>query len=259
MLYERWIDALETARRHGCAAGRALLLCVMPLAMLGLAACASPSTSTPLKVKTEVLDVLNRYEHAYVLQPGDQLEVFLYRQPEFSRKTTVRPDGAIALPLISEVKAAGKTPTALAEELTGLFAARLLKPEVTVMVENPPEPMIYVVGKVGAPKALPLRQTRTVVQALAQASDATPNASIENVSVIRINKEGFLEAHFIETQGLQPSQPDVYLALSNMTLQTNDVVLVPESNRSQLLRTLQDVNTALSPLFNVLIVRAVTK
>ena len=244
----RWFDSMGKAARR-----------LVPAMALALAACASPSTSTALKVKVDVLDTLNRYEHAYVLQPGDQLEVFLYRQPEFSRKTIVRPDGAISLPLVNEVKAVGKTPTELAKELTTLYAERLLKPEVTVMVENPPEPMVYVVGQVGQPRALPLRQARTVVQALAQAGDATKNAAAENIQVLRINKDGFLESRSIETNGLTPSQPDVYLALSNMTLQTNDVVLVPESGRSQILRTLTDVNTALSPLFNVLIVRAVTK
>ncbi|WP_161974717.1 polysaccharide biosynthesis/export family protein [Piscinibacter terrae] len=248
MVSGRWFDSMG-----------AMLRGLLPAVALTLAACASPSTSTALKVKVEVLDALNRYEHAYVLQPGDQLEVFLYRQPEFSRKTIIRPDGAISLPLVNEVKASGRTPADLAQELTKLFAERLVKPEVTVMVENPPEPMVYVVGQVGQPRALPLRQARTVVQALAQAGDATQKASAENVQLIRINKDGFLESRSIETNGLAPSQPDVYLALSNMTLQTNDVILVPESGRSQLLRTLSDVNTALSPLFNLLIVRAVTK
>jgi hypothetical protein len=41
------------------------------------------------------------------------------------------------------------------------------------------------------------------------------------------------------------------MALQNMPLQPNDVILVPESGRSQLMRILQDINTALSPYYLV--------
>jgi len=235
----------------------ALLSGVAAAALLGLSACAATSTTATLKVKVEVIDTLRRYEYAYPLQAGDQLDIVLYRQPEFSRKTTVRPDGMIALPLVGEVKVVGKTPSALSEDLTRLYATRLLKPEVTVVVENPPEPMVYVVGSVGAPHAVPLRQARTVVQALAMSGDATHAASAENISVLRINQDGFLESRSI---GLEknyfPSQPEIYMALSNITLQSNDVVLVPESDRSQIFRGLQDLSVALSPLTNILILKS---
>lgn len=222
-----------------------------------LGACAvAPLTTNTVKVKVDVLDAVRRYEHLYLVQPGDQLEIFLNKHGDYSRKLTVRPDGYISLPLIDEVKAAGKAPLELAQELKRLFAQRLRDPEVNVMVLNPPEPVVYVVGQVGAPRALPLRQAGTVAQALAQAGDATRAATLADVSVIRLNDAGHLEALTLQTEGNGPaSQPELYMAMATMTLKPNDLVLIPESYRSQIIRILADTSTAMAPLFNVLVLR----
>jgi len=212
-----------------------------------LGGCVAMTTDSELKVNVQVLDSLTRYEIAYVLQPGDQIEVFVYRHPEFSRKSVIRSDGFISLPLLGEVKAAYMAPRELATKLTELFSARIKNPEVTVIVENPPEPMVYVLGHVGGPRALPLRKAKTVAQALALAGDATKEGDLFGVSVVRLNKNGLLEAHAVEFEIY--SQPEVYMALQNMALVANDLVVVPESYRSQFVRLINDVNTALFPYY----------
>jgi polysaccharide export outer membrane protein len=222
-----------------------------------LAGCAVTTTNATLKVKTEVLDSLRRYEVAYLIQPGDQVEVFVYRQPDFTRKTVVRPDGYISLPLLGDVKAAGKAPRILGEELTKLYEVRLRNPEVTVIVDNAQEPMVYVVGDVATPRAVPVRQVKTVAQAIAMAGNAVRTASLSDVSVIRINSEGVLEAHVVETDAY--NQPQIYMALQNMPVMPNDLVVVPESYRGQTVRALQDINSLLAPFFQVWLIHEVTK
>jgi len=237
-------------------AAAARWLALAALATLG-ACTTSTVTNQSLRVDVAVLDTARKFEVLYVLQPGDQLEVFLQRHPDFSRKVGIRPDGFISLPIIDEVKAAGKSPSELAGLLKNLFAARLKDPEVNVIVLNPPEPMVYVVGQVGAPKALPLRQAATLAQALAQSGDATKSGALDSISVIRLNKDGYLEAHVLDTHGKGASQPEIYMAMSTVLLKSNDLILVPESYRSQVLRVLQDTSIALAPLFNVLILREI--
>ncbi len=222
---------------------------------MGIAGCALTTTTATVKVKTEILDSLRRYEAAYLIQPGDQLEVFVYRQPDFTRKAVVRSDGYISLPLLGDVKAAGKAPRALAEELNTAYGARLRNPEITVMVDNPQEPMVYVVGDVATPRAVPVRQVKTVAQAIAMAGNAVRTASLSDVSVIRINSEGLLEAHTVESDGL--NQPEIYMALQNMPVAANDLVVVPESYRGQVVRTLGDINTLLSPFFQIWLIHDV--
>jgi len=211
-----------------------------------------------LKVSVEVADTLRRYEVGYLLQPGDQLEIFVYRHQEFSRKVVIRPDGMISLPLVGELKAAALEPKALARLLSQRYAVRLRDPEVTVLVENPPEPSVFVVGQVGAPKAIPLRSARTLAQAMAQSGDATRFSAPDSISVVRLNSQGHLELHQAEVVSSEPShrslsQPEIYMAMNSMLLQPNDVIVVPESIRAQLVRALGDVSTVLAPLLNAVI------
>jgi polysaccharide export outer membrane protein len=224
---------------------------------MALTGCAVTTTNATLKVKTEVLDSLRRYEVSYLLQPGDQIEVFVYRQPDFTRKTVVRPDGYISLPLLGDIKAAGKPPRDLAHEVSEAYSQRLRNPEVTVMVDNAQEPMVYVVGDVAAPRAVPLRQVKTVAQAIAQAGNAVRTASLSSVSVIRLNRDGVLEALTVDADGF--NQPEVYMALQNMTVMANDLVVVPESYRGQVVRTVQDINALLAPFFQIWLTHEVLK
>ena len=210
------------------------------------------------KVSVEVLDALRRYETAYVLQPGDAIEVFVYRHAEFSRKSVVRPDGFISLPLLGDVKAAGVAPSDLARALTERFSERLKNPEVTVIVENPPEPMVFVVGEVGGPRPVPFRQAKTAAQAIAYAGPLVKSGDLNAVSVVRLNAAGQLESHAIESGGGW-SQPEMIMALQNVALKPNDVVFVPESLRAQVVRLGTDINTIFSPYYQLRIIQEITK
>lgn len=236
---------------------RAFRCTLASLVVTALCGCVTPTTTTnKVHVDVEVLNATQRLELKYLVQPGDQLDIFLDKQPQFSRKVTVRSDGYVSLPLIDEVKAAGKTPMALAEELKKLFSKRLLNPEVNVAVLNPPEPMVYVVGQVGQPRALPLRQASTVAQALAQSGDALKSGELADISVIRLNSEGYLESLTLKLDGVDPqhvSQPDLYMAMGTLSLKPNDLILIPQSYRSQVMQVLSDVSIAMAPLFNVLL------
>jgi polysaccharide export outer membrane protein len=238
---------------------RNLIRSALCAAMLGvlLAGCAVTTTTESLSVEVKVLDSLTRYEAAYLLQAGDQIEVFVYRHPDLSRKAVVRPDGFISLPLLGDVKAAGKAPRDLGDDLRDRYAVRIVNPEVTVIVENPVEPNVYVLGDVGAPRALPLRQARTVAQALALSGNANKAGDLFSVTIIRLNKEGLLESHTVKADGY--NQPEILMALHNMALQPNDLVFVPESYRGQVVRLITDINTILVPYYQFKILQTITK
>jgi polysaccharide export outer membrane protein len=53
----------------------------------------------------------------YIIGPLDQLNIFVWRNPELSTKVQVRPDGRITTPLISDMPAVGKTPRMLADDM----------------------------------------------------------------------------------------------------------------------------------------------
>lgn len=227
---------------------------ILALLVLSTLSCVSAGTKDTLAVEPEVLQSLTRYEKAYVLGPGDEINVSVYRNPELSRVSIVRSDGFISIPLLDDVKAAGYTVPELDLRLTERLSTRLVNPEVTVAVTNPREAMVYVFGEVGVATAVPFRQARTAAQAIAMAAGFNVSANRSHVAIIRLDEEGRLRAYVAEDLS---GQPGFYMALQNMHLQPDDLIVVPESTRSQFVRFIQDflntplsgINQALGPYF----------
>ena len=48
---------------------------------------------------------------SYVIGADDVLDISVWKEPDVSRVVPVRPDGKISLPLVSDVQAAGLTPS----------------------------------------------------------------------------------------------------------------------------------------------------
>jgi polysaccharide export outer membrane protein len=70
----------------------------------------------------------------FQLGPLDQLAVVVWKNKELSAEVTVRPDGVVTLPLIGDVKAAGRTTTELQQEITGRLAAYVRDEQLAVSV-----------------------------------------------------------------------------------------------------------------------------
>src|SRR6202022_498528 len=88
---------------------------------------------------------------SYVLGPGDEIDVQVYGDQELSRSLMIKPDGTIALPLINEVRAAGKTTAQLETDLVKMYAKYVKTPLVTVVVRQLRVDRIYLLGQVARP------------------------------------------------------------------------------------------------------------
>src|SRR3546814_8979381 len=97
-----------------------------------LAACGGPRLP-PQVALPERFEPWDAAAQEYRFRPGDELDVRLIHNPEFSDRLVVAPDGQIAMPLIGFVVAAGKTPRELQFELLARFRRELRQPEVTVV------------------------------------------------------------------------------------------------------------------------------
>ena len=235
------------------------------LVLLLMAGCTSQVAKDPLAVETSVAESLQRYSKEYVLAPGDLLDVVIYRNPELSRQSLIRSDGFISLPVLDDVRAAGLTIRALDDYLTEQLNERLVDPEVTIIITNAREPMVYVVGEVQRASAVPLREARTAAEAIARSGAQIRSADLRQVSIIRLDGSGFLRAYTVETH--EGSQAAVYMALQNVSLLADDLIFVPESDRSQAVRNIQDfistpmgaLNQILTPYFQVRLIEEVSR
>src|SRR5687768_9405613 len=89
-----------------------------------------------------------------VLGVGDILEINVWEQKDLSSETTIRPDGTITMPLVGDLKARGKTPSQLREDIkTALqkFLKQEAGNEVTVKVKTFNSYKFTVLGEVSRP------------------------------------------------------------------------------------------------------------
>ena len=93
------------------------------LAAAALAGCATLEPAAT-SLDGEAIVALNSRaaDERYVLTPGDRIAVRFHHNSELDEEVTIRPDGRISLPMVEEVKAAGRTPKELALALTEAYA-----------------------------------------------------------------------------------------------------------------------------------------
>src|SRR5688500_7071357 len=58
----------------------------------------------------------------YLIGPGDTLQIFVWDHPDLTSPVQVRPDGRISTPLVEDLQAAGKSPTALARDVEKMLS-----------------------------------------------------------------------------------------------------------------------------------------
>lgn len=158
----------------------------------------------------------------YVLQPGDLVNVSVWREPDLDRTLLVRPDGGISFPLAGDLTAAGRTVDQLTADLVIRLTKFIPSPVVTVTLQENLGNRIYVAGKVTRPGVFLVNQDVNVLQALAMAGGLTPFAKEKDIKILR--REGGVERaipfNFKQVQRGERLE-------QNIILRSGDTVLVP--------------------------------
>jgi polysaccharide biosynthesis/export protein len=120
----------------------------------------------------------------YLLDTADRLRIFVYGQPNLSRQYTVDHEGKIAVPLIGEVSARGKTTSELQGLIRSRLGAQFVKdPQVTVDIQQNRPFFIY--GEVRTAGQYPYVSGMTVETAIAIAGGFTERASERKYRITR--------------------------------------------------------------------------
>ncbi len=126
-----------------------------------------------------------RPDPSYRIANGDGLRVAVWKEPDLTLDVTVRPDGMITMPLLGDVAAAGRAPSALAASLVSALAELIESPRVTVTVVQASAARVYVLGQVSRPGDFPLSGRMTVLKALALAGGFRDFARPEDIVIVR--------------------------------------------------------------------------
>lgn len=124
---------------------------------------------------------------AYRLTAGDKIAVRVYDEPELSSEQLVIDNaGAISLPLIGDVQAAGLSSAELARAVEAAYGARYVRdPRVSVQILQGRIQTIAVEGEVEQPGVYPFEPGQTLLTAMALARSPTETASLDEVIVFR--------------------------------------------------------------------------
>jgi len=163
----------------------------------------------------------------YLIGPGDNINIIVWRNPEVSMTVPVRPDGKITTPLVEDLPASGKTSTQLARDIERALAKFIQQPVVTVVVTgfvgNYSE-QIRVIGQAAKPQALPYRSDMSLMDVLIAVGGVTEFAAGNRASVVRMvdGKQQKLRVR------LDDLIKDGDLS-ANMPMRPGDVLVIPES------------------------------
>ncbi len=158
----------------------------------------------------------------YGIQPGDLLEVSVWREEGLQKEIAVQPDGAFSFPLIGNINAENKTTEQLRAEISQRLEKFIPDPVVTVAVQQVLGHRVYVIGKVNKPGEFVVNRYVDVIQALAMAGGMNPFAAVNDIKILRREngRETAIPFRYAEVEkGRNLEQ--------NILLQGGDVVVVP--------------------------------
>jgi polysaccharide export outer membrane protein len=160
----------------------------------------------------------------YRINPGDVLQVTVWKEDGLDREVLVLPDGSIQFPLVGNLQAGGKTVSVLENELKARLSAVIPDNSVSVAVKAALGHTVDVIGQVNKPGELTLGHRTTVMQALSIAGGLTPFASH---SILILRRDGDSE------KSISFPYDDVSSGDSldrDIVLNPGDVIVVPAAS-----------------------------
>ena len=158
----------------------------------------------------------------YTLQPGDVIDVSVWKEPDLQREVLIRPDGGLSFPLAGDITTTGMTVEAVRVAITDRLKKYLPNPVVTVAVKTIGGNRIYVLGKVNHAGEFTFSSPVDVMPALSLAGGTTPYAASNDIVILR-RHDGRVEAlrfRYGEVERGKELSQDVLL-------QSGDTVVVP--------------------------------
>lgn len=194
----------------------AVAMKIRPLLFVFLAACGGTGPyvwvdSLPATATSNANDV--------IISDGDNLTVKVFNQDPLSTQQRVRTDGKIAMPVIGEVAARGKRPSALAAEIQDRLKSVVVAPSVTVTMEQAGDLKVSVVGEVRQSGVFQLDRGSNVLTALAAAGGLNDYADGDKVFVVRRSLPQRVRFRYTDLRSADPKS-------IQFTLQGGDVVVV---------------------------------
>jgi polysaccharide biosynthesis/export protein len=205
------------------------LALAITVSAVALGGCAGGSTGNRLPPASFVGTDETASDQKYIIGALDQLNVFVWRNPELSVKVQVRPDGRITTPLITDMVAVGKTPAQLADEIRQALTQYIDDPRVSVMIDSFQgtfAQQVRVVGATEKPASIPYRANMTLLDAMIEVGGLSEYAAGNRARLIRHDRATGEQKEYDLKIARLLKKGDTS---ANVRLEPGDVIIIPES------------------------------
>ncbi|MBV9302518.1 MAG: polysaccharide biosynthesis/export family protein [Acidobacteriaceae bacterium] len=156
--------------------------------------------------------------NSYKVGAGDVLNIRVWHEQEFTGPVSVHPDGKITLPLIGDLGVGDKTPVEIEQVITHALTKYVVKPRVTVTVQEVVSKKYYLDGEIARAGEYTLVTPTTVLEAISKAGGLREFANEKKIYILRGDKR--IPFNYKEvTHGRHMEQ--------NVQLEPGDHVIVP--------------------------------
>lgn len=147
------------------------------------------------------------------LNPGDQVRITVWRNPELSGDFTVAANGTLNHPLYREVQVTGIPMTTVEERLRTFLTRYATNPQFVLL----PLVKVVVAGEVRSPNVLSVPPETTVAQAIVLAGGPSERGKLD---AVRLQRDG-------QTTTLDLGRPDSQAA--SLQVRSGDQITIPRS------------------------------
>ena len=153
-----------------------------------------------------------------MIGPSDVLYIRVWNEGEFSGPVAVHQDGKVTLPLVGDLEAGGKTPNEVQDVVAKALTKYVVKPLVTITVQEVGSKRYYMDGQVPHPGEFALVVPTTVFEAISKAGGIGEFANTKKIYILRGDKK--IPFNYKEVlKGKNMAQ--------NIQLKSNDHIVVP--------------------------------
>lgn len=126
--------------------------------------------------------------NSYKVGPADVLYIQVWNEPEFSGPRAVQQNGNITLPLVGDLPAGGKTPIQIQDIVAKSLAKYVVKPLVTVTVQDVGSKKYYMDGLIARPGEYALVSPISILEAISKAGGLQDFANSKHIYILRGDK-----------------------------------------------------------------------
>ena len=128
-------------------------------------------------------------QEAYVLGPGDVLDIQVWDNKDLSQTGFIAPDGRISLPVIGQIQAGGKTIQQLQDQLTKEYSKTVKIPLVAVILKEINSRPVHLVSGFVKTGTVQLNRSMRLLEIIPLGGGITPVGDAERGFIVRGNQK----------------------------------------------------------------------